>query len=154
MTIKQLMSGLLRPNPFACRRMAALHHPSAHPRALHCAECTLLQAVLPMHATPHLPPHQRTALQPCHTLCRACEEVLYGRDSVSLSTSKEVSRAGELARWIVMDSGVSAKWLSADVAGVSAADGCRCLHCPVPSMASSLACGDLASKVQTREWQQ
>lgn len=35
--------------------------------------------------------------------------MLYGRDSVSLSTSKEVSRAGELARWIVMDSGVSAK---------------------------------------------
>lgn len=39
-------------------------------------------------------------------VARACEEVLYGRDSVSLSTSKEVSRAGELARWIVMDSGL------------------------------------------------
>ncbi|KAI7840859.1 hypothetical protein COHA_005451 [Chlorella ohadii] len=39
-------------------------------------------------------------------VARACEEVLYGRESVSLSTSKEVSRAGELARWIVMDSGL------------------------------------------------
>ncbi len=47
------------------------------------------------------------AVVPLCTSCRACEEVLYGRESVSLSTSKEVSRAGELARWIVMDSGVS-----------------------------------------------
>ncbi|KAL4436128.1 hypothetical protein ABPG77_005576 [Micractinium sp. CCAP 211/92] len=37
---------------------------------------------------------------------RACEEVLFGPQAVSLSTSKEVARAGELARWIVMDSGL------------------------------------------------
>lgn len=30
--------------------------------------------------------------------------MLFGRDAVSLSTSKEVSKASELARWIVMDS--------------------------------------------------
>ena len=37
---------------------------------------------------------------------RAAEEALFGPDAVSLSTSKEVSRAGELARWIVIDSKV------------------------------------------------
>ncbi len=37
-------------------------------------------------------------------MCRAAEEVLFGKDAVSLSTSKAVSKAGELARWIVMDS--------------------------------------------------
>lgn len=67
---------------------------------------------MPPHTCLGNSPNELTALQPCHPLfyqkCRACEEVLYGRDSVSLSTSKEVSRAGELARWIVMDSGVSA----------------------------------------------
>jgi hypothetical protein len=30
--------------------------------------------------------------------------VLYGKEGVSLTTSKEVSRAAELARWIVVDS--------------------------------------------------
>lgn len=30
--------------------------------------------------------------------------MLYGREAASLSTSQEVSRAGELARWVVMDS--------------------------------------------------
>lgn len=46
---------------------------------------------------------------PLHTLllgpiCRACEEVLYGRGGVTLTTSKEVSCANELARYIVVDS--------------------------------------------------
>lgn len=35
---------------------------------------------------------------------RACEEIIYGKDGVSLSTSKEVSAAAEVARWIVVDS--------------------------------------------------
>lgn len=30
--------------------------------------------------------------------------MLYGKGAASLSTSKEISKAGELARWIVMDS--------------------------------------------------
>lgn len=58
-------------------------------------------------------------------VCRACEEVLYGREAVSLSTSKEVSRAGELARWIVMDSGVSeAAWIDSRRVGSAC---CRAL---------------------------
>ena len=35
---------------------------------------------------------------------RAAEEALHGPGAASLSTAKEVSRAGELARWIVVDS--------------------------------------------------
>lgn len=30
--------------------------------------------------------------------------MLYGKEGVSLTTSKEISRAAELARWIVVDS--------------------------------------------------
>lgn len=35
---------------------------------------------------------------------RAAEEVLYGKEGVSLTTSREVSRAAELARYLVVDS--------------------------------------------------
>ena len=35
---------------------------------------------------------------------RCAEEIIFGPDSISLLTSKEMSRAGELARWIVVDS--------------------------------------------------
>ncbi len=48
------------------------------------------------------PPTRRLAVRPARR--RACEEVLYGKEGVSLITSREVSRAAELARWIVVDS--------------------------------------------------
>lgn len=37
-------------------------------------------------------------------VARCCEEVLFGQEGVSLVTSREISKAGELARWIVVDS--------------------------------------------------
>ena len=35
---------------------------------------------------------------------RCCEELLYGEDGVTLLTSKEISKAGALAKWLVVDS--------------------------------------------------
>ena len=96
------------------RARACLPQPAAQPpacRRLWCRTCKEVLHVpdtgspeaLPLPAPPDpVPPVPR-----CRCLCcRACEEVLYGPDAVSLSTSKEVSRAGELARWIVIDSKV------------------------------------------------
>jgi cell division protease FtsH len=37
-------------------------------------------------------------------VARCCEEELFGAEGVSLVTAREVARAGELARWIVVDS--------------------------------------------------
>ena len=35
---------------------------------------------------------------------RCCEELIYGQDGVTLLTSKEISKAGALAKWLVVDS--------------------------------------------------
>lgn len=102
-----------------CCRYAACAGLASRPTSQAGHQCLarvgLWTAALPAHLTgpparllaPHLPsPHPSSPHLPLPRARRACEEVLFGPQAVSLSTSKEVARAGELARWIVMDSGL------------------------------------------------
>jgi hypothetical protein len=89
---------------WACALALALSQPGCVVLKRSVGMAVHSQPAVHLKSWTYLPP-PTLALPPCcRPACRACEEVLYGKGAASLSTSKEISKAGELARWIVMDS--------------------------------------------------